>query len=67
VTEDKVSRPEDVVRVLLDAYLPGGVAPAHRDRLIAFVAKGKPSGPAFNRRVREAVHAILSMPESQLA
>ena len=28
---------------------------------------GNPSGAALNRRVREAVHAILCMPESQLA
>jgi uncharacterized protein (DUF1800 family) len=63
----KVSKPEDVVRVLLDAYLPGGIAPATRAKLIAFIAEGKPTGAALERRAREAVHAILGMAESQLA
>jgi hypothetical protein len=31
------------------------------------VAEGNPSGPALARRVREAVHAILSIAEYQLA
>jgi hypothetical protein len=35
--------------------------------LTAFVADGKPAGAALDRRVREAAHAILSMPEYQLA
>jgi hypothetical protein len=65
--EDKVSRPEDVVRVLLDLYVPGGVRREAREKLAAFIAEGKPSGPALDRRVREAVHAILTMAEYQLA
>jgi hypothetical protein len=65
--EEGVSRPEDVVRVLLDLYLPGGVHPEARAKLVAFVAEGKPTGPALDRRVREAVHAILTMAEYQLA
>jgi hypothetical protein len=62
-----VSRPEDVVRSLLDLYLPGGVRPDVRAKLVAFMARGKPAGAALDRRVREAVHAILAMAESQLA
>jgi Protein of unknown function (DUF1800) len=65
--EEGVSRPEDVVRALLDAYLPGGVRPEARAKLAAFVAEGRPAGPALARRAREAVHAILSMSEYQLA
>jgi uncharacterized protein (DUF1800 family) len=65
--EEGVSRPEDVVRVLLDLYLPGGAPPAARAKLEAFVAEGRPSGSALARRVREAVHALLTMPEYQLA
>ena len=67
LAEERVSRPEDVVRVLLDLYLPGGVRSEVRAKLVAFVAEGKPSGPALDRRVREAVHAILAMAEYQLA
>jgi len=65
--EEGVHRPEDVVRVLLDLYLPGGAHPEARAKLIAFVAEGNPSGPALDRRAREAVHAILTMAEYQLA
>jgi hypothetical protein len=65
--DEGVSRPEEVVRALLDAYLPGGVRPEARPKLVAFVADGRPSGQALARRVREAVHAIMSMSEYQLA
>jgi hypothetical protein len=65
--EEPVTRPESVVGALLDIYLPGGVSRASRTRLEAFLAEGDPVGPALNRRVREAVHAILSMAEYQLA
>jgi hypothetical protein len=65
--EEGVSHTEDVVRVLLDQYLPGGVRPEMAAKLVAFVAEGKPTGSALARRVREAVHAILTMPEYQLA
>jgi hypothetical protein len=64
---EKVATPEDVVRVLLDLFLPGGVSPSRRQQLVAFVADGKPAGAALERRAREAAHAIVSMPEYQLA
>ncbi len=67
LTEEGVSRPEDVVRVLLDLYLPGGIASETRAKLVAFVRGGSPTGPALDRRVREAVHAILSLADYQLA
>jgi hypothetical protein len=65
--EEKVSRPEDVVRALLDLYVPGGVPPEARSKLVAFVAEGNPAGADVDRRAREAVHAILTMAEYQLA
>jgi uncharacterized protein (DUF1800 family) len=67
LAEERVSCPDDVVRALLNLYLPGGVRSEVRAKLAAFVAEGKPSGPALARRVREAVHAILSIAEYQLA
>jgi uncharacterized protein (DUF1800 family) len=63
----KATAPEDVVRVLLDTFLPGGVADKARAKLVAFVADGKPDGAALDRRARETAHAILSMPDYQLA
>jgi hypothetical protein len=67
VRQAKATRPEEVVAVLIDAFLPGGVGNSARAKLTAFVADGKPAGAALDRRVRETVHAILSMPEYQLA
>jgi hypothetical protein len=67
IHEEKVTSPKDIVRVLLDVYLTGGVRPDAEAKLIAFVAEGNPKGAALNRRVRETVHALLTMPEYQLA
>lgn len=67
IEEEKATSPEEVVRVLLDVYVQGGARPATRDKLVAYIAEGKPTGLALAKRVREAVHAILTMPEYQLA
>jgi len=67
VQEEGVRRPEEVVRVLLDLYLPGDVRADERAALVSFVAEGNPTGPALDRRVREAVLAMLTMAEYQLA
>jgi hypothetical protein len=64
--EEQLSRPEDVVRVLLDLHLPGGVRPEDHAKLVAFIGLGSPTGRALERRVREVVHAILAMAEYQL-
>jgi uncharacterized protein (DUF1800 family) len=65
--EEKAGRPEDVVRVLLDLHLPGGIRPEARATLVAFVAEGNPSEAELERRAREVVHAIFAMAEYQLA
>ncbi|MFL5245013.1 MAG: DUF1800 family protein [Gemmataceae bacterium] len=59
--EEWVNRPEDAVRALLDLYMPGGFTPELQAKLTAFMAEENPTGPALDRRVREAVHAILAM------
>jgi hypothetical protein len=65
--EEGVSHPDAIVDALLDHYLPGGVRPEARAKLVAFMAAGEPAGAALGRRVREIVHAILTMAEYQLA
>jgi uncharacterized protein (DUF1800 family) len=65
--EEKAISPEDIVRVLLDLYLPGGVRPEARARLVAFLAEGHPGEETLDRRVREAVGALLTLTEYQLA
>jgi hypothetical protein len=59
--------PSDIVRALLDLYVPGDVRPVVRAKLVSFVAEDRPAGAALDHRVREAVQAILTMPEYQLA
>jgi hypothetical protein len=65
--EEGVSHPDEIVRALLDLYVPGETRSVARVKLINFVAEGQPTGPALACRVREAVHAILTMAEYQLA
>jgi hypothetical protein len=65
--EERADHVKDSVRVLVEHYLPGGVRPESRTKLEAFVADGNPTGPALARRVREAVHGILTMAEYHLA
>jgi hypothetical protein len=65
--EDQAHSPQEIVRVLLDFYLPGGVSPEARAKLVAFLAEGKPAERALAHRAREAVHAILTMAEYHLA
>jgi hypothetical protein len=67
IHEEKVTSAKDIVRVLLDVYLPGGVRPESEAKLLAFVEEGHPKGETLDRRVRETVHAILIMPEYHLA
>jgi hypothetical protein len=67
IHEEKAASPKDIVRVLVDVYLPGGVRSDAEAKLVAFVAAGSPKGAALDRRVRETVHALLTMPEYQLA
>jgi hypothetical protein len=65
--EEKVSKPKEVVTALLDLYVPGGVRPEVQAKLEEFLSEGNPKGSTFEKRVREAVHAIMTMPEYQLA
>jgi hypothetical protein len=67
VEEAGVNDPKDIVSSLLDLYLADGVRTEVRAKLVAFVAEGNPTGAALALRVREAVHAILTMAEYQLA
>jgi len=67
IHEEKATTPEAIVRVLLDVHLPGGINKTAEVKLVKFVAEGSPKDKALDRRVRETVHAIMCMPEYQLA
>ncbi len=66
IEEENATTPGAIVRVLLEVHLPGGIHPVVEQKLTAFIAEGKSIGRARQDRVREAVHAILTMPEYQL-
>jgi hypothetical protein len=67
VREEKAATPEQMVDVLVLALLQGDVPAKARGRLVAFVKDGRPKGKDVDRRVREAAHALVTMPEYQLA
>ncbi|HEY3787449.1 MAG TPA: DUF1800 domain-containing protein [Urbifossiella sp.] len=66
IADDAVNRPGQIVRTLIELYLPGGIRPEAESKLTAFLANGKPTGAALDIRVRELVHALMTMPEYQL-
>jgi hypothetical protein len=67
IEKEKISEPRGVVDLLADVLLQDRVAKAPHDKLSAFLAEGKPADTAQRRRVRETAHAIMTMPEYQLA
>jgi hypothetical protein len=67
VQGENANEPDAIVRVLVDAHLQGDISDAARASLKDFMADGNPSGPDWEQRVRETCHAIMTMPEYQLA
>ena len=67
IADLRTASADKIVDRLVDVYLPGGIGKNAHAKLTAFIADGKPTDKALDRRVREAVHAIFSMPEYQLA
>jgi hypothetical protein len=65
VHQEKLTDPEKIVTLLLDLFLQGDVSKPARAKLVAFLSDGKPAG--LDNRIREVVHAIVTMPEYQLA
>jgi uncharacterized protein (DUF1800 family) len=67
IRSEKATEPARIVGVLVDLLLQGGITDAARGKLVDFIAEGKPKDRILDQRVRAAAHAILSMPEYQLA
>jgi uncharacterized protein (DUF1800 family) len=64
---EKAENGPAVVGVLLDALLQGDIGAGARAGLVTYLTDGNPVGDALNRRIRETAHAIMTMPEYQLA
>ena len=62
VRKSKVKAPADIVRVIGEQFLPGGLPGRAATRLEAFLGKE----PVSDQRVREAIHGVLCLPEYQL-
>ncbi|HXG08280.1 MAG TPA: DUF1800 domain-containing protein [Gemmataceae bacterium] len=67
IRRENLTDPVKIVALLADVLLQGDIPAPARARLVAFLQEGKPEGNALDQRVRETVHAIMTMPEYQLA
>jgi len=63
----KIRDPKLIVDRLLELLLQGPVSEKAHQALIAFLGEGKPEGRYHSIRVRDTAHAIMTMPEYQLA
>jgi hypothetical protein len=67
VRREKVEAPAAVVGLLTDLLLQADVDAETRQKLTAFLAEGDPKNAEWEQRVREAAHALMTMPEYTLA
>ena len=67
VKQAELTEPAKIVDFLIETFLQGDAPAPARAKLLAFVGQGKPKDKALNRRIREATHTIMCMPEYQLA
>ena len=67
VAKEKLKEPTAIVDFLLGLLLQGDVAPKAKAKLVAYLAEEKPDAKEFDNRIRETTHAIMTMPEYQLA
>ena len=57
----------EAVRVLADALLQSDLRPEVRVRLVTVAADGPPSPKKLDQGARNVAHALMTMPEYQLA
>jgi uncharacterized protein (DUF1800 family) len=67
VRRENVADLGGIVDLLAEVLLQDRLEPAARGKLVAYLSDGKPAYQALDRRVRETAHAIMTMPEYQLA
>ncbi|HZU36493.1 MAG TPA: DUF1800 domain-containing protein [Gemmataceae bacterium] len=67
IEAEKARTPEQIADVVVELLLQGDISTKARARLVAFLEEGKPHGKQRSRRIREALHAVMTMPEYQLA
>jgi hypothetical protein len=67
VRREKAETAAAAVDVLADLFLQGDVDGDTRKKLTAFFAEGDPKDAAWEQRVRETAHALMTLPEYTLA
>jgi hypothetical protein len=67
VAKENVKEPKAVVEFLFDVFLQGEVSAKSKEKLVAYMADAKPDDKERDHRIRETAHAIMTMPEYQLA
>jgi uncharacterized protein (DUF1800 family) len=64
---EKITEPEKILDTLADMVFQDDLGDKTRKRLLTFLNEGEPKGQALDQRIRETIHALLCMPEYQLA
>jgi hypothetical protein len=64
--KNKAASPKEIVARLAEQFVPGGLNANATRKLETFLADGNPKDKELNRRIREAAHAMMCMPEYQL-
>jgi uncharacterized protein (DUF1800 family) len=67
VRREKLTEPEPILAFLVDILLQGDLSAPARDRLLPFLKDGPADAPARDQRIRAVFHALMTMPEYQLA
>lgn len=67
VRREKLTEPEAILNFLAELLLQGDLREAARAKLLGFLKEGNPGDAALSQRVRETFHAIMTLPEYQLA
>ncbi len=67
IRREKIEDMDQVVDTLVDALLQGDITKNARAGIASYFTDGKPVNESLNRRIRETAHAIMTMPEYQLA
>jgi hypothetical protein len=67
VTREHVTEPAAAVNLLADLLLQGDITEETQKKMLAFFAEGKPEKAAWQQRVRETAHALMTLPEYTLA
>jgi uncharacterized protein (DUF1800 family) len=65
--QQKITEPEKILDTLANIVFQDELGAKTRNRLLSFLKDGEPKAAVFDQRVGETIHAMMCMPEFQLA